>query len=115
MKNIIVLEQNELVLNDGQLGFLKAGDADPINFLSVDKIIKPHVDIDNPKHLPNISLEIRMGDSKSVYKREAYTLLDLLGDFGGFTDAILLIIRFITSFYSARMFNAAIATELPYS
>ena len=51
----------------------------------------------------------------SVYEREAYTILNLLGDFGGFTDALVLIISLFTSVYSARMFNAAIAAELPYS
>ena len=56
-----------------------------------------------------------MGNIKSVYSREAYTILSLLGDFGGFTDALVLIISLFTSFYSARMFNAAIAEELPYS
>ena len=56
-----------------------------------------------------------MGDNKSIYKREAYTILSLLGDFGGFADALVLLIGLITSFYSARMFTAAIASELPYN
>ena len=56
-----------------------------------------------------------MGDNKSIYKREAYTILSLLGDFGGFTDALALIIGLFVSFYSAKMFTAAIAQELPYS
>ena len=56
-----------------------------------------------------------MGDNKAVYKREAYTALSLLGDFGGFTDALALIFGLISSVYSAKMFNAAIAEEIPYS
>ena len=56
-----------------------------------------------------------MGDNKSIYKRQAYTILSLLGDFGGFTDALVLLISIFASTYSARMFSAAIATELPYS
>ena len=56
-----------------------------------------------------------MGDNKSIYKREAYTILSLLGDFGGFTDALHLIIGLFASFYSAKMFTAAIAAEISYS
>ena len=63
--------------------------------------------------LPKISLKFEMSANKSVYSREAYTLLNLLGDFGGFADALLLIIGGLTSLYSAKMFSAAIATELP--
>ena len=58
---------------------------------------------------------MKMGNNKSVYKREAYTILSLLGDFGGFTDALVLLVGVFASVYSARMFNAAIASELPYS
>lgn len=54
-----------------------------------------------------------MSDKKSVYQREAYTALSLLGDFGGFTDALKLIVGVFTSFYGARMYQAAIASELP--
>ena len=46
-----------------------------------------------------------MGNNKSIFKREAYTVLSLLGDFGGFTDALVLIIGLFTSFYSSRMFQ----------
>ena len=58
---------------------------------------------------------MKMGNNKSVYKREAYTILSLLGDFGGFTDALVLLVGVFASVYSARMFNTAIASELPYS
>ena len=52
-----------------------------------------------------------MGDNKSIYKRQAYTILSLLGDFGGFTDALVLLVGIFASTYSARMFSAAIASE----
>ena len=55
-----------------------------------------------------------MGNNKSIFKREAYTVLSLLGDFGGFTDALALIIGLFASVYSAKMFNAAIAEEISY-
>ena len=56
-----------------------------------------------------------MGQNKNVFQREAYTILGLLGDFGGFADALVLIVGLVGSFYSGRMFTAAISEELPYS
>ena len=56
-----------------------------------------------------------MGDNKSVYRREAYSALSLLGDFGGFADALTLIFGLSASIYSAKMFNAAISEEIPLS
>ena len=56
-----------------------------------------------------------MGDNKSIYKREAYTVLNLLGDFGGFSDALALIFGLFFSFYSTNMFKATIAGEIPHA
>ena len=56
-----------------------------------------------------------MGDNKSVYRREAYSVLSLLGDFGGFTDALALIFGLFASIYSAKMFNAEIAGQMPFA
>ena len=41
--------------------------------------------------------------------------MNLLGDFGGFNDATIMIVGFIMSYYSARMFLAEIASGIPYS
>ena len=50
-------------------------------------------------------------DSKvTTSKRRAYTIMNLLGDFGGFNDAIIFIIGTFLSAYSARMFESSIAT-----
>ena len=83
--------------------------------MSVDTIDTEYVREYSESFLPYMSIALRMGDNKSIYKREAYTVLSLLGDFGGFADALLLIIGLFASFYSAKMFTAAIAAELPYS
>ena len=56
-----------------------------------------------------------MGDNKSIYKRQAYTILSLLGDFGGFVDALVLLLGLFAHFYNAKMFLASISTELPYT
>ena len=40
--------------------------------------------------------------------------MDLLGDFGGFNDALFLIIGSISLVYSSKIFKASIAQELEY-
>ena len=100
-----------MILNDGKLGFLES-ESEPTTFLSVDNIYTQSLATDIGNYH---EYTIKMGDNKSIYKREAYTILSLLGDFGGFTDALALIIGLFVSFYSAKMFTAAIAQELPYS
>ena len=51
-----------------------------------------------------------MSESITYYERRAYTLMDLLGDFGGFNDAIIFIVSTVLAGYSARMYEANIAT-----
>ena len=41
--------------------------------------------------------------------------MDLLGDFGGFNDAIILIVSTVLAKYSARMYEANIATNLDHA
>ena len=50
-----------------------------------------------------------MSDTVTYSERRAYTFMDLLGDFGGFNDAIVLIISTFFASYSARMFEDSIA------
>ena len=42
-----------------------------------------------------------MSDVITYYERKAYTFMDLLGDFGGFNDAIIFIVSTIFAGYSA--------------
>ena len=102
----IELEQNELTLSDSQSGFFSA-EEENISFLSVKSITKTESD--------NLRIDINLSIDKNLYSRTAYTLLDLLGDFGGFTDAIIFIFGTVMSFYSASMYEASIASEFTYS
>ena len=54
-----------------------------------------------------------MTNNKIIYSRSAYTILDLLGDFGGFNGSIFIILSLITSAYSARIYKEQIAQEIP--
>ena len=53
-----------------------------------------------------------MSDSVTYSERRAYTFMDLLGDFGGFNDAIVFIVSTIFASYSARMYEDSIAKRL---
>ena len=54
-----------------------------------------------------------MGSKKKTILRQAYTFLDLLGDFGGFNDALFFFGGIFLASYSSRMFMSSIAAELP--
>ena len=69
----------------------------------------------DPQLYPALDVIIQMGDNKSIYKRQAYTILSLLGDFGGFVDALVLLLGLFARFYGAKMFLASISSELPYA
>ena len=58
---------------------------------------------------------ISLSNGKTQYQRQAYTFMSFLGDFGGFNDAMFLIIGSFVSFYSAKMYSLKVASELPTS
>ena len=58
------------------------------------------------------SLTIKLTNKKNYFERKAYTLLDILGDFGGFNDAIVFLVSSVMGIYSAKMYAAQISAEL---
>ena len=54
-----------------------------------------------------------MTKTKVLHKREAYTLFNILEDFGGFTGSIVMVFSFLMSFYSERVYKDSISRELP--
>ena len=99
---MISLNRNELTLKDGSVGFLDA-EKDPHTFLSFDRSEKIYLkDLKSDiKDFPMYDYRILASSKKTYYDREAYTFLELLGDFGGFNDALFLIIGTISSFYAS--------------
>ena len=55
-----------------------------------------------------------LGPNKTYSTRKSYNFMDLLGDFGGFNDALFLIIGSMSLVYSSKIFNASIAEEISY-
>ena len=69
--------------------------------------------MDSSQEYPQYIANFYLSTNKVVQERQAYTFMELLGDFGGFNDALFFIIGALMSLYSSRMYLASIATELP--
>ena len=77
---------------------------------SFDDLLKKDLVYPNTnKTMPSARLLIELSDSRSTYKREPYSFFALLGDFGGFNGAIIMLPALIMSFYAPRMYAAAVA------
>ena len=63
--------------------------------------------------MPKASMTIMLSDTRYKYTRSKYTFFQLLGDFGGFNGAIIMLPTVLVSFYTQRMFNAAVARDTP--
>ena len=103
-RQTINLEQNEAVFQDTMVGFLEK-EAEPVNFLTIG-------DTNSVDTNGRAGFMILMSNQKNFYSRSAYTFLTLLGDFGGFNDAIVFLISLFMGGYSAKMYAAQIASEL---
>ena len=92
------------------------------SFLSVDKIEKvyaknekePIVDASGSFQPPEIRFVISQARSKYVYSRQAYTILAVMGDFGGFNDALVLICSALMGLYSSAAFSTAVAGDFKH-
>ena len=56
-----------------------------------------------------------MSAKKFSYERRAYTILDLLGDFGGFNGSLTMIFGFFMSYYAELMYKAITSQEFGIS
>ena len=54
-----------------------------------------------------------MTNRKLLHSREAYTIFNILEDFGGFSGSIIMVFRFLMSFYSEWVYQDSISNELP--
>ena len=54
-----------------------------------------------------------MTNNKVIITRQAYSVFDILGDFGGFNGSIFMILSTIFTAYSARIYHDKIAKEIP--
>ena len=60
-----------------------------------------------------MNLEVKLSSKQTRYEREAYNLLALIGDVGGFNGAVIAFPGFLMAIYSDRMFKRALQSEIP--
>jgi len=58
------------------------------------------------------SLRIILADQEKIYKRQVYSLLDMLGNIGGLYDGLLILLSFLVGSYNASMFELSLGKSL---
>ena len=79
---------------------------EPKTFLSIESINKAYIkeptgNFTDLQDYPTFETLFQLSTSKKAYERQAYTILELLGDFGGFNDAMVMLVGLVVSFYNA--------------
>lgn len=105
-------------MNDQLSGFLSS-DPEPETFMSVEKTTTRSKAVTDPRliltevdyTLFEFRLRIRRSNLVTIYERHAYTALDVLGDFGGFNDAMFLIFGFCMFYYNEMRYNVSTSHE----
>ena len=58
------------------------------------------------------TIRLTLKGEEKAFKRQVYSLLDMIGDVGGLYDGLLFITGFIISSYNATMHHAALVSSL---
>mmetsp|Transcript_35174 Transcript_35174/g.46334 ORF Transcript_35174/g.46334 Transcript_35174/m.46334 type:complete len:81 (-) Transcript_35174:923-1165(-) len=77
-------------------------EADSYSFFSVEDYDAKEEKTDDGAVL---QAEFELSDKMYTYERQAYTMLALVGDVGGFNGALILLQGFVMSFYSSILFE----------
>lgn len=124
MKVDVYLSPNSFIDNTDAAGFFEA-DKEPIEWLSVTDFVDTQLpaspktsihypDSEDPSYsLPQFVVNFKLGTTRNDYERSPYTFFTLLGDIGGFYEAIFLFPAFLMSFYSASMFQKSLTSDFP--
>ena len=100
------LQYNEVTFQDGYIGLFE-DEPEPEKYLSIESKSDLYRDW-KPEDDWEFSIELSL--DKKVERRIAYTFLDLLGDFGGFNDAIYMLLSIPLGYYSSSMYSRHIAS-----
>ena len=60
-----------------------------------------------------IPFRFDLSETKLTYEREVYSLMNLLSDFGGFNDGVIIIPAILMGMYNANQFYFAMAAIFP--
>ena len=107
---MISLQQNEVTLHDAQIGLFDQ-EAETQKYLTFGDIRRADTEDLGLGFPPDKwTLKFELSQDKKVESRKAYTLLQLLGDFGGFNDAIYFLLSLPMGFYSSSMYSKHVAS-----
>lgn len=120
----VYLSPNSFIDNTDAAGFFEAEMA-PLEWLSVTDIVETQLPApdksavrypgsdDTLYSLPQFTVNFKLGTTRNDYERSPYTFFTLLGDIGGFYEAIYIFPAFFMSFYSASMFQKSLTSDFP--
>ena len=106
----MIVSVNEVTLQDNVVGIFESA-AQTQQYLSVEETFATDVFYFRD-YKYDYGLKITLSENKRVESRQAYTVLDLLGDFGGFNDAIYFLVSLPMGYYSQAMYERQVAGEL---
>ena len=114
---IVELAPNEFSSEDDYIGLFDSSEPEPETFFSSDKVSPYPVDlpltsVDGLKQ-PRAQFEIKLSTKMYEDERKVYTLMTLFGDIGGFQGVIFMIPAFLLSFYTPKMFEVSLLSEMP--
>ena len=94
--------------NDGLIGLFEP-DPNSVTFLSTTSTEKTFDGVESLKRnnltYPYLNFIIEMSNNKVIITRQAYSVFDILGDFGGFNGSIFMILSTVFTAYSARIYH----------
>lgn len=113
--------QNEAKFVNDKIGFINTS-INVQSFLTLDSLqhysakerTSPEIIVDGYK-LFQLRCIVELTNVKHLYSRQANTFLNLLGDYGGFHDAVFMIFAFFMSYYSEVMYMIAISHEFNFA
>ena len=59
----------------------------------------------------DLIVKVGMSTKKTLYERVAYTSLDLLGDFGGFNESMMILFGFLMFYYNEMRYHISTSSE----
>lgn len=112
----VELAPNEFSSQEDYFGFFES-EPEPETFFSWEKDYesKESTPMPETKGLtqPRGQIEIILSNKKYEHERKVYALMTLIGDIGGFQGAVFMFPAFLLSFYTPKMFEASLLSEMP--
>ena len=113
VQHIVEIARNEVILNDDINAFPMKSEPDPLVLPSFGGSRFFLSDTNVEKKLVSTRMDFVMSPRVQRIERHAFTWLELLAEFGGYSDALFMIGAFLLAPYSELMYSIATATGQP--